>query len=420
MSVPPGYKQTEAGVIPTDWRAAQLGEVLERCTSGATPYRGRPDYYKGSVPWVSSGELNYNVITDTIEHVSASAVRDANLRLHPPGTFLMAITGLEAAGTRGACAVLGISATTNQSCMALYPTAALSTDYLFHWYRHNGDALALQYCQGTKQQSYTARIVRLLPIPLPPLSEQQAIAQALADADAYIQSLHTLAAKKRRLRDAALHDLLTGATRLPGFGGEWEHKAMGSFGDTYGGLTGKSKRHFGIGSAHYVPFLNVITNTVLDNRKIERVDVGPGETQNKVEQGDLLLNGSSETPEEVALASYVSSDLGTVYLNSFCFGFRPFSNTQVSGLYLAYLNRSKVGRELVKPLAQGATRYNISKRGFLALQIPLPPLPEQQAIASILSDMDADLATLDERIAKVQLLKSAMMDDLLTGRVRLT
>ncbi len=117
-----------------EWRTCRLGEVIRDCSSGATPYRGRSDYYAGKVKWITSGELNYNLIMDTIEHISSEAVRDTNLKVHPVGTFLMAITGLEAAGTRGACGIVGSPATTNQSCMAIYPKSDLKTNFLYHYY----------------------------------------------------------------------------------------------------------------------------------------------------------------------------------------------------------------------------------------------------------------------------------------------
>jgi type I restriction enzyme, S subunit len=198
-----------------EWKTRQLGELIAHCSSGATPYRGRPEYYKGSVKWISSGELNYNLITDTLEHISDEAVKKTNLKIHPVGTFLMAITGLEAAGTRGACAIVGSPATTNQSCMAIYTTPELKTEYLYHYYVLRGNQLALRYCQGTKQQSYTAKLVRLLPIDLPSsVEEQTAIASVLTDMDVDIAALEAKLAKARQLKKGMVQELLTGKTRL--------------------------------------------------------------------------------------------------------------------------------------------------------------------------------------------------------------
>jgi len=188
MEVRAGYKQTEIGVIPEDWDVKEFMEVMDGFSSGQTPYRAIVDYYRGDIPWITSGELNYNVITDTIEKINIDGVRAANLKIIPIGTFLFAITGLEALGTRGRCAITGIDATTNQSCMALYPKKnMLTTPYLYHYYVRYGNELAFKYCQGTKQQSYTGAIAKKLPIIVPPtVEEQTGIATVLSDTDALI------------------------------------------------------------------------------------------------------------------------------------------------------------------------------------------------------------------------------------------
>lgn len=197
------------------WKHCMLGDVVDNCSSGATPYRGRDDYFKGSIRWITSGELNYNVIFETIEHISAEAQKATNIRLHPPGTFLMAITGLEAAGTRGACGIVGAEATTNQSCMAVYPSRALLPSYLFHYYVLRGNELALSYCQGTKQQSYTAQLVKLLPISMPSdIEEQAAIVQVLAEMDEDVAAIDAKLSKARQVKNGMMQELLTGRIRL--------------------------------------------------------------------------------------------------------------------------------------------------------------------------------------------------------------
>lgn len=135
MTIPQGFKQTEFGPIPQDWDLCTFKDALATFSSGATPYRGVPEYYNGDVRWISSGELNYNQIYDTLEHISQQAVKNTNLRIHKPGTFLMAITGLEAEGTRGRCAFVGAPSTTNQSCLAINGTDKMCTEYLFWFYR---------------------------------------------------------------------------------------------------------------------------------------------------------------------------------------------------------------------------------------------------------------------------------------------
>jgi type I restriction enzyme S subunit len=200
---------------------------------------------------------------------------------------------------------------------------------------------------------------------------------------------------------------------------DWQLTCLGAYGETYGGLTGKTKKDFGTGDAEYVTFMNVISNVVIDHDSFDRVHIGPAEYQNRVRKNDLLFNGSSETPEEVAFCAVYLGDSPDLYLNSFCFGYRLRDQRVINPLFLAYLFRSRTGRELVKALAQGSTRYNISKRAFLGAPLALPPIQEQRAIASALSDVDALLGALDRLIAKKRDLKQAAMQQLLTGQTRL-
>jgi len=199
-----------------NWEVKNFEDVIDGFAAGQTPYRAKPEYYKGSIPWITSGELDYNVITETREKITPEAVHDTNLKIIPKGTFLFAITGLEAEGTRGSCAITGIEATTNQSCMALYPKRGLlTTNYLFHYYVEFGKRLSLTYCQGTKQQSYTAATAKLLPIILPPTPEEQsAIAQILSDMDAEIRALKKRRDKYLMIEKGMMQQLLTGRIRL--------------------------------------------------------------------------------------------------------------------------------------------------------------------------------------------------------------
>ena len=216
-----------------------------------------------------------------------------------------------------------------------------------------------------------------------------------------------------------MQDLLTGKRRLPGFSDKWEVKQFGKLGSTFGGLSGKSKVDFGHGSSRYITFMNIIYNTVIDCETFELVNVKLTETQNKVVKGDLFFNGSSETPDEVGMCSALLDDVENIYVNSFCFGFRFYENIEANNLYFAYFFRSREGRQLMKSLAQGAIRYNLSKSALLKLNFPIPEFKEQTAIAEILSDMDAEIAVLEEKLVKARQVKQGMMQELLTGKIRL-
>lgn len=176
--------------------------------------------------------------------------------------------------------------------------------------------------------------------------------------------------------------------RFPGFEGDWEVKSLGEIGSTYAGLSGKSKEDFVNGNAQYITFLNVLNNVVIDNTNHPTVKIKENENQNDVKYGDLLFNTSSETPEEVGFCAMMQDNKPNIYLNSFCFGYRFNVLKDYQPLFLAYYFRSSYGRRLMTKLAQGVTRYNLSKSNFLKAEIAFPSLPEQQKIAECLSSVD--------------------------------
>lgn len=173
-----------------EWEQRKLGDVLDDMYNGQTPSRNKSEYWNGNIKWLSSGELNRGTVYDSIEMITEDGQKSANLRIVPKGTFIMAITGLEAAGTRGNCALLGFDTTLNQSCMALFPKKDLLTsDFLFQWYRKVGEEYGLNYTQGTKQQSYNTELIKILPISLPSVAEQKKIASYLSHID-HLITLH--------------------------------------------------------------------------------------------------------------------------------------------------------------------------------------------------------------------------------------
>ena len=172
------------------WEQRKLGDVLDDMYNGQTPSRNKSEYWNGNIKWLSSGELNRGTVYDSMEMITEDGQKSANLRIVHKGTFIMAITGLEAAGTRGNCALLGFDTTLNQSCMALFPKKDLLTsDFLFQWYRKVGEEYGINYTQGTKQQSYNAELIKILPISLPSVAEQRKIASYLSNLD-HLITLH--------------------------------------------------------------------------------------------------------------------------------------------------------------------------------------------------------------------------------------
>jgi type I restriction enzyme S subunit len=425
MGVKLGYKQTEVGVIPEDWEICEFQEVMTGFSSGQTPSRTRPEYYTGSIPWITSGELNYGIITDTFEKITFEALEKTNLKIIPKGTFLFAITGLEAEGTRGSCGITGIDAATNQSCMALYPkNRLLLTEYLFHFYIRHGDLLALKYCQGTKQQSYNGHIAKKLPIILPPtLAEQTAIATVLSDADALIQSLKRLITKKRDIKQGAMQELLTGKKRLPGFEKkkgckqtevgvipeDWEIKSVGDIAVIVTGSTPPTKMpaNYGVEFLFASPADLGKNKYIVDTEK--RLSKMGFLISRKFPIGSILFTciGSTIGKCGIAIEEMTSNQqINTIFPSS------DFANE-----YIYYVLDLLSPR--IKALAGVQAVPIINKTQFATTLVPFPPLPEQSAIATILSDIDAEIAALDSKLAKARQIKQGMMQELLTGRIRL-
>ena len=172
--------------------------------------------------------------------------------------------------------------------------------------------------------------------------------------------------------------------RFPGFTDAWEQRKLGSIGSTYTGLSGKTKEDFGHGEAQYITYLNVFQNTISDITMTDKVEIDT--TQNEVKYGDVLFTTSSETPEEVGMSSVWLGDTPNIYLNSFCFGFRP--NQKINPYFLGYSLRAPYMRDKIKILAQGISRYNISKNKVMELEISLPNYEEQKLLGTFLQRID--------------------------------
>ncbi|MDH0357050.1 restriction endonuclease subunit S [Morganella sp. GD04133] len=260
--------------------------------------------------------------------------------------------------------------------------------------------------------------IRTLDITLPPQHEQKKIAQILSTWDNAILATERLLENSQQRKKALMQQLLTGKKRLPGFEGEWSKVELGDLGYTYGGLTGKTKEDFGSGEP-YITYMSVFADGAIIPDKFDYVKLKEGEKQHSVEYGDILFTTSSETPEEVGMASVMLERLPlNVYLNSFCFGFRLSSLDVLIPEYAKYYMRSESIRRAIANLAQGATRYNLSKKQLLKISLHLPSISEQQTIANILTTADQEIDALQKRLDHLRLEKKSLMQQLLTGKRR--
>ena len=199
--------------------------------------------------------------------------------------------------------------------------------------------------------------------------------------------------------------------RFAGFADAWEERKLGEVAEkVYSGLSGKTKSDFGHGEAAYVTYINVHDNVIAKAKEIEKVEVDL--KQNQVQKGDIFFTISSEVPEEVALNSVWPYETNTrLYLNSFCFGYR--SNFKlVNPFFLSYYLRSPHLRQIIFPLAQGISRFNISKKSILQLPIKLPKLQEQKDIYRILQDLENLLSLQHQKLAKYQSVKKSLLQQM--------
>ena len=180
--------------------------------------------------------------------------------------------------------------------------------------------------------------------------------------------------------------------RFKGFTEPWEQRKLGEVGTTYTGLSGKTADDFGHGEASFITYMNVFSHPVANSEMVEHVEID--NKQREVQVGDVFFTTSSETPEEVGMSSVLKEKHGVTYLNSFCFGFRP--NVKFDLDYLAYMLRSEPTRSQIKILAQGISRFNISKNKMMDINIQVPNLEEQAMVGAYFRNLD-HLITLHQR-----------------------
>lgn len=169
-----------------------------------------------------------------------------------------------------------------------------------------------------------------------------------------------------------------------------EFKELGEIGVFYGGLSGKSKHDFQDGNAKFITYMNIFSNISINTDLPNFVKIRENENQNIIEFGDILFTGSSETPDECGMSSVLTKKVEEpLYLNSFCFGFRLNNKDLLLPDFSKYLFRDEKIRMQISKTASGVTRFNISKKRFAKISIPIPPLPIQQEIVNILDKFTA-------------------------------
>lgn len=273
------------------------------------------------------------------------------------------------------------------------------------------------YATGISVFGLSKENVKKIQVILPSKLEQQKIADILSTWDKAIELKEKLIEQKKEQKKGLMQRLLTGKVRLPGFKGEWKEVRLGSIGSAYNGLTGKNKEDFGSGKP-YIPYKSVFNGSRINIDQLEYVQISETENQNKVKYGDIIFTASSETPEEVGMSSVLLDHVDELYLNSFCFGYRLNDFNTLIPEFAQYLFRGNVFRKELLKLAQGSTRFNLSKNEVLKIKIKIPGLEEQKKIAFVLTIFDREIDLLEQELEALKQQKKGLMQLLLTGKVR--
>ncbi|MBR8655302.1 restriction endonuclease subunit S [Achromobacter sp. Marseille-Q0513] len=413
------FQVTDIGIIPHEWHVASIGELAET-SSGTTPPRSAYDrYYKGgTIAWVKTLDLNNSDIRSTEERVTPEALAETSLRVYPSGTVLVAMYGgLNQIGRTGR---LSLPAAVNQALTAIRPrNGSVDSRYLLRVLNHRADHWRSVASSSRKDPNITSKDVRDFVLAIPRIEEQRAIAEALADADALIESLELLLAKKCQIKQGSMQELLTGKKRLPGFSGKWESKVLGQSAILkarigWQGLT--TKEYLSVGDFY------LVTGTELRGGAIDWDECSHVEATRYKQDPNIQLTIDDVLVTKdgtIGKVGIVTSLPKPATLNSGIFVVRPLGKAFHPGFFY-YLLCSSIFIEFLDQLAAGSTISHLYQKDFVGFSFQLPPTEdEQKAIASVLADMDSDIALVEKRLWKACGVKQGMMQALLTGRIRL-
>jgi len=388
MEVKPGYEQTEVGVAPKDWEVKPLGSFVALKRGHDLPERERR---RGDIPVM--GSAGSNGFHDT------ALARGPGVVLGRSGASF---------GQAHYCASDFWPHNT-----ALYVTDFFGNQPRFSFYFLKSIDFS-GHNSGGAQQSLNRNFIAPILVAVPKRKEQEAIAEALSDADAFIESLERLIAKKRDLKQGAMQELLTGKKRLPGFSKEWQTRRLEQLAEIRnGGTPSTTQPHFWHGNISWCTPTDI---TALNGHKYL------SDTSRKISYLGLQCSSAEMIPaNSVVMTSRAT--IGECAINripvSTNQGFKnfvPFENTHVEFLYYLLLTK----KQDFASLCGGSTFLEMGKTQLAIFEMKLPTAKDEQtAIATILSDMDAEIAALEKKLAKARDIKQGMMQELLTGRIRL-
>lgn len=416
MELRPGYKHTEAGVIPVDWDARKLGELVAFRTGPFGSALHKSDYTNDGIPVVNPMHIIDGQIfpTRTMTITESAAKKMSDFRLKRGDVII------GRRGDMGRCAVVRadhIGWLCGTGSMIIRPLPGFDSDFLSRVLSSQSVVATIEASSvGSTMINLNQGTLSGLVIQAPPFPEQRAIADALSDVDALINGLNQLIAKKRDVKKAAMQQLLSGQTRLPGFSGEWEYCRLDELGTWKGGMT-PSMKNPSYWREGTVPWISSG-----DVKSVRLTTTGFSVTAFAVKLGTTTLlpaNSIVIVTRSGILRKYlpVSMNMIPMAINQDIKALIP--NEKVIPSYLLHTLIGSGDEILARCLKSGTTVESIEFPWLKAFIVPIPPLAEQTTIATVLSDMDAELAALETRREKIRDLKQGMTQQLLTGKIRL-
>ena len=413
MEVKPGYKRTEIGVIPENWDVRRGLEITHLIGKGASPRWQGFDYANDGMLFVTSENVRDGYLDISNPKFLPLAFHE-KLRRTQLGQddILVNLVGASIGRSCRITQEIG-TANVNQAVAVFRLRDVRSAPFVEYFFQAPTTIKRILDMQAdAARPNISFGNLRQFSIPLPPLREQQSIAKALGDVDELLGVLTRLNAKKRDLKHAAMQQLLTGQIRLPGFSGEWEVKRLGEVSSVNSdSLSADTPSHY---EFNYISLEDVDTG-VLRTHSEQVLVSAPSRARRRLKHGDILV--STVRPNLRSHLLFTRDEPHWICSTGFSV-VRCISGVALPAYVFFHMFGNAVSKQ-IDTLLTGSNYPAINGGDVKALQIPMPSIEEQIAIAAVLSDMDAELAALEARLAKTQALKQGMMQELLTGRTRL-
>lgn len=430
LRVSPGYKQTEVGVIPEDWGWADFGCFYSEPSRNGI-YKS-VEFQGSGTRIVNMGEMfGLEFISNQEMKRVALTAKELSVNVLQNGDLLFGRRSIVPAGA-GKCSIVvelhePLTFESSIIRVRLNPLEVHPAYYYYFFSSPAGRATMSTIVSGTNVKGIRSTELKILKVPQPPLLEQRAIATALSDVDALLASLDKLIAKKCDLKQGAMQQLLTGQRRLPGFGGDWEQKRLGDLFTFSGGLSASRDQlsdsgycylHYGDIHKSSKAFIDVAAEFMdIPKLDVRLSDVGPSAL---LKDGDVVFVDASEDDEGTSRHWVVVNREDRPYISGLHTIVAKSRDNSLSNGFKRYCFQTQNIKQQFRFFAVGTKVSGISKTNIAKLELKFPPLLEEQtAIAAALSDMDAEIAALEARRDKTRAIKQGMMQELLTGRIRL-